>query len=128
MELDPKAFRKMAVMGASASRSRYGNIIVRDLKRKGHEVYPVNPDLDEVEGLKCYPSLEDLPKDVELLIFVVPPSVGLQETKKAVSLRYKRLWFQPGAESEEIANFLKGLKKQGVEHFLYRCVMVETNV
>jgi len=125
MELDPKAFRKMAVIGASANKSKYGNIIVRDLKRKGYEVYPVNPNLDEVEGLKCYPSLENLPEDVELLIFVVPPRVGLQEAKKAVSLGFKRLWFQPGAESEEIANFLKG---QEVEYSFYRCVMVETNV
>ncbi|MDI3516252.1 MAG: uncharacterized protein PWP37_1775 [Thermotogota bacterium] len=123
--MDPTAFRKMAVIGASANRSKYGNIIVRDLKRKGYEVYPVNPKLDELEGLKCYRSLEDLPKDVELIVFVVPPEIGIEEARKAVSLGFKRLWFQPGAESKEIEDFLKN---QNVEYSFYRCVMVETNV
>lgn len=123
--MDPKAFRKMAVIGASANRSKYGNIIVRDLKRKGYEVYPVNPKLDELEGLKCYRSLEDLPKDVELIVFVVPPEIGIEEARKAVSLGFKSLWFQPGAESKEIEDFLKN---QDVEYSFYRCVMVETNV
>ncbi len=95
--MNPKEFRRIALVGASKNPTKYGNIILKDLLGKGFEVLPVNPNYDEIEGLKCYRSVGgELPKDVDVIVFVVPPKVGLQVAKEAVEVGFKKLWFQPG--------------------------------
>lgn len=116
--------KKVAVIGASEDRRKYGNKIVRDLSSKGFEVYPVNPKADSVEGIKSYKDIEELPKDVDLIVFVVPPEIGIQIAEKAMKLGFKRFWFQPGAGSKQIENLLKN---NGVEYSFGRCIMVETS-
>lgn len=97
---------------------------MKDFLGKGFEVLPVNPNYDEIERLKCYKSVKELPKDIDVIVFVVPPRVGLEVAKEAVEAGFKKLWFQPGAESEEIKQFLE---KAGVEYSFEKCIMVETS-
>ena len=49
--------KKFAIVGATDDTSKYGNTIFKNLKKRGYEVFPVNPRLDELEGNKCYHSL-----------------------------------------------------------------------
>ncbi len=64
--------RSVAVVGASARRGSVGNTIVKQLaSRFRGRVYPVNPKYDVVEGLKCYPSLLDIPDDVDIVVIAV---------------------------------------------------------
>lgn len=121
--MNVREFRKIALVGASKNPTKYGNIILKDLLKKGFEVLPVNPNYDEIEGVKCYKTVKDLPKDIDVIVFVVPPKIGLQIAKKAIEAGFRRLWFQPGAESEEIKEFLEN---SGVEYSLGKCIMVET--
>lgn len=122
--INPKDYKKVAVVGATTNPDKYGNKIVRDLKSKGFEVYPVSPKYEEIEGLKCYKSVSDLPKDVELIVFVVPPSVGIDVLKEAHKAGFGRFWFQPDAESEEIREYLE---KNGLEYSFERCIMFATS-
>ncbi|MCD6525301.1 MAG: CoA-binding protein [Thermococcus sp.] len=122
--MNVKDFRRIALVGATKNPTKYGNIILKDLLGKGFEVLPVNPNYDEIEKLKCYKSVKELPKDIDVIVFVVPPRVGLEVAKEAVEAGFKKLWFQPGAESEEIKQFLE---KAGVEYSFEKCIMVETS-
>jgi len=49
--------KSLAVVGASWNRSKFGNIVFRDLRGKGYTVLPVNPGAEEIEGAPCYPNL-----------------------------------------------------------------------
>ncbi len=122
--VNPKDFKKIAIIGASESEQKYGNKILKDLRNKGFEVFPVNPKGKTIEGIRCFTTLEELPRDVELLVFVIPPEKGLEEVQKAVSIGYKKFWFQPGAGSKEIENFLKNTDS---EYSIGRCIMIETS-
>ncbi len=64
--------RGIAVVCATPSKEKGGNIIVSNLK-KGYqsEIYPVNPRYEEIEGLACYPSVADVPDPVDLAILFV---------------------------------------------------------
>ncbi|AJG41149.1 CoA-binding protein [Thermotoga sp. RQ7] len=123
--MDPKKFKRIALVGATVNPRKYGNIILKDLVSKGFEVLPVNPKYDEIEGFKTHRSVEELPKDVDVIVFVVPPEVALEETKKAYKAGFRKFWYQPGAFSREIEEFLSAL--DDVEYSAEKCIMVETS-
>ncbi len=65
--------RSIAVIGASVTPDSVGNTCVRMIRRGRYSgsVYPINPKYPEIEGLKCYPALADLPEAPDLVVFCV---------------------------------------------------------
>ena len=111
-----------AVVGASRDPSKYGHQIYKDLRAAGYKVYPVNPNADEILGDKCYPSLESLPEKPQVVDLVVPPKVTNQIVKICKKLGIRKVWMQPGSESETALNFCK---ENSIEVVHGACVMVE---
>jgi acetyl coenzyme A synthetase (ADP forming)-like protein len=71
--------RSVAVIGASAEEGKIGYSVVRNILDGGYrgKVYPVNPRLPEVQGLKAYPSVLDIPDQVDVAVFAIPaPAVA----------------------------------------------------
>jgi len=99
--------KTIAVVGSFRNESKFAYKILMHLKNKGYEVYPVNPNLKEVEGIKCYPSIIDLPLVVDLVDIVTPPKVTEEIVKQCLQKGIKRVWIQPGAESELAIKFCK---------------------
>jgi acetyltransferase len=64
----------IAIIGASANLGKLGGRPVAALLRKGYAgtIYPINPRYEKVGGLPCYPSIADVPDDVDLAIIAVP--------------------------------------------------------
>ena len=94
------AQKTFAVIGATDNPEKYGNQIFKNLRSRGYEVYPVNPNLEELDGVKCYPSLADIPVKVDVVDFVVPPEVTEVTLQRCNQLGLNRIWLQPGSESE----------------------------
>jgi len=109
-----------AVVGASKDRSKFGNITFRELKRRGKQVYPVNPKASEVEGETCYPNLAALPEPVERVLIVVPPKRGEQVVKEAAAAGISKVWFQPGAESDAALAYCEA---HGIEAIAGHCIL-----
>jgi predicted CoA-binding protein len=99
------AQKKFAVVGATDNMEKYGNQVLRNLRDRGYEVYPVNPRLKEVEGMKCYASVTDLPVKVDVVDFVVPPAATETILRECLELGLDRIWLQPGSESEDAIGF-----------------------
>ena len=94
--------RTVAVIGASNVREKYGNKAVRAYLRQGWTVYPVNPNEREVEGLKAYPSITDIPGPVDRATLYLPPQVGLGVLDGIKAKGVEELYVNPGAESDEL--------------------------
>ncbi len=64
----------IAVIGASEDEKKIGHIVFKNLINQGFKgkVYPVNPKRKEILGIKCYPSVKDIPDRVDLGIVVIP--------------------------------------------------------
>ena len=93
----------VAILGASADRSKYGNISLRTHLKQGYEVYPVNPKGGEIEGLPVYKSLADVPGGKLSRISVyLPPAVGLKLLPEIAARGCDELWLNPGSESDEL--------------------------
>ncbi|WP_098956343.1 bifunctional GNAT family N-acetyltransferase/acetate--CoA ligase family protein [Pseudonocardia sp. N23] len=72
--------RSVAVIGASTDPSKIGHAVFLNLLRGnfGGAVYPVNPDARSVRGVRAYPSVTDIPDDVDLAVVAVP-AAGIDE-------------------------------------------------
>jgi predicted CoA-binding protein len=90
-----------AVVGASTNPEKYGNMVLRAYMKRGVEVYPINPKAEEVEGLKAYPGLADLPVKVRGISVITPPKITLRVVEEAARQGIEYVWMQPGAESPE---------------------------
>jgi predicted CoA-binding protein len=99
------AQKRFAIVGATDNTKKYGYEIFKNLRSRGYEVYPVNPKLKELERVKCYPSLTDIPLKVDVVDFVVPPEVTEATLKECKKLGLDRIWLQPGSESEAALAF-----------------------
>ncbi|MEM3725383.1 MAG: CoA-binding protein [Candidatus Bathyarchaeia archaeon] len=80
----------VAVVGASRNPLKFGNSVLKnllDLEFKGR-IYPVNPNADEVLGLKAYPRVNAIDDNVDMAIIIVPaptvPSVMRDCAEKGV--------------------------------------------
>jgi predicted CoA-binding protein len=113
--------RLWAIVGASQDRSKYGNRIFRNLRDAGYTVYAVNPNVDEVEGAKAYPTLADLPESPDVVDVVVPPQVTEKVVQQVHELGLNRVWMQPGAESQAAIEYCQ---EHGIQVIYDACAMV----
>lgn len=116
----------VAILGASADRSKFGNKAVRAFLAKGYIVYPVNPKGGEVEGLPVRQSLADIPPDVKLdrISVYLPPPVGLKMLPQIVARGCNELWLNPGSESDEL---VAAAEKQGL-NVIQACSIVGVGI
>ncbi len=110
-----------AIIGASENESKFGNIIYRDLKRAGYQVYGVNPNASAVAGDKVYATLADLPVKPDVVNVVVPSWVGRRIAEDAAREGIRIFWLQPGAESNELIEYARSL---GLDVIHHACSMV----
>jgi predicted CoA-binding protein len=104
----------VAVIGASNDRQKFGNRAVRAYQQRGYTVVPINPHETEVEGLKAYASILDVPGPVDLASFYVPPDIGEQIIGDVASKGVAEVWLNPGAESDELIARARALSIQPV--------------
>ena len=99
----------VAVIGASNDRSKYGNKAVRAYQQKGWTVYPINPREKEVEGLRCYASINDTPIIPDYASLYIPPSAIPAVLEEIAAKGTKKVYFNPGTESDDAVAKAKAL-------------------
>ncbi len=104
----------VAVIGASNNRRKFGNRAVRAFTRQGYTVLPINPHEREVEGLKAYGSVLDVPGPIDMASFYVPPAVGERVIEEVARKRIPEVWLNPGAESEALVARARALSVQPI--------------
>ncbi len=92
----------VAVIGASSDRNKFGNKALRAFKAEGYTVVPVNPNEPEVEGLKTYASVVDVPQSIDMATVYVPPEIGMTLLADFERKQIPEIWVNPGAESDEL--------------------------
>ena len=104
----------VAVIGASNDRRKFGNRAVRAYRLRGYTVVPINPHETEVEGLRAYKSVLDVPGPIEMASFYVPPEVGERVIEEIARKQIPEVWLNPGAESDVLIARARALKIQPV--------------
>ena len=113
--------KDIAVVGVSKNRKKFGYNAYKELKAKGYNVYPVNPNADNIDGEKCYPSLLPLHGKVDAVVLVVPPHAAKEVVRDAYTIGIKKIWMQQGSESEEVINYCE---ESGMSVIYNECILM----
>jgi hypothetical protein len=115
--------KRFAIVGSFKNETKFAYKILINLTEKGYEVFPVNPHLREAEGRPCYKTISDIPYSVDVANIVTPPLVTESILKECLQKGIKRVWLQPGAESQAAIKFCYD-NDMKVVHGI--CVMLES--
>ena len=121
----------IAVIGAAREKGKVGRTILDNIIDFGYKgkIFPINPKADEINGIKCYKSILDVPQDVDLAVIVIPSKYvapvieecGKKNVKSAIiiSAGFKEIGPE-GAKLED--ELLKIAKKYGIRILGPNCV------
>jgi predicted CoA-binding protein len=113
--------KRIAVVGASRDKRKFGYTIYTELKQRGCEVSPVNPLANEVAGDPCYSNLQALKDKIDAVVLVVPPVKGEPMVRQAAAIGVKQLWLQSGADSADLVALAKSL---GMNVVAGKCILL----
>lgn len=115
---------RIAVVGASNDPGKYGNVIVRNLARKGYTVLPVNLHETTIADLPAWPSLRQVPGPIHVVSIVTPPHVTLRILEEVAELGLPHVFLQDGSFDEDVLRYVDAAQFKTVYD---ACIMVVTN-
>ncbi|WP_017753929.1 CoA-binding protein [Calidifontibacillus oryziterrae] len=117
-----KENKRIAVVGISNNPERTSYMVAEAMQKAGYEIVPVNPVIDEVLGVKAYPSLKDIEGHVDIVNVFRRPEFLPDIAKEAVEIGADVFWGQLGVVNEEAYHYLK---EKGMTVIMDRCIKVE---
>jgi predicted CoA-binding protein len=97
----------IGVVGASNNRQKFGNKVLRCYLENDRAVVPVHPAQQEIEGLSCVSSVNELPEEVKSISVITPPQITEKVVRMAAEKGIENIWIQPGAESRAAVDFCR---------------------
>lgn len=106
-----KAKERVVVLGASPNPERYSHKAVCLLLEHGHEVIPVHPMADKIEGLPVVPKLSQVSGQVDTLTLYLSADTLTALEDDIVNLNPGRVIFNPGTENPAL---MENLRERGL--------------
>jgi len=116
--------KTIAMVGASADKTKFSYGVLRVLHEIGYDMIPVNPNpnLTEIRGIKVYHSLEEIDRPVDMVDVFRPKEEFYGFAEKAIAIKAKVLWGQIGVYDDAAA---KLAQNAGLEVIMNRCPKIE---
>jgi uncharacterized protein len=112
--------RTVAIVGLSGKRYRPSFGVAEYLKREGYRVIPVNPEETEVLGEKCYPDLDSVPDEIDVVDIFRRSEFVPEIVEAAIRKGAKVIWMQEGVMNEEAA---RRAQEAGLTVVMDRCIL-----
>jgi predicted CoA-binding protein len=119
-----KSVKTIAMIGASADKTKFSYGVLRVLHETGYDMMPVNPNpnLSEIRGIKVFHSLEEIDRPVDMVEVFRPKEELYGITEQAISIGAKVLWGQIGVYDDAAA---KLAEDAGLQVVMNRCPKIE---
>ncbi len=117
-------YRTIAVVGCSTNPEKPAQYIPKYLKEQGYRIIPINPFAEEILGEKAYPSLDEVPGEIDVVQIFRPGEETPEIVKHAIEKGAKAVWMQTGIKNEEAA---KIARDAGLLVVMDKC-MLETHM
>ena len=119
-----KSVKTIAMVGASADRTKFSYGVLRVLHETGYDMIPINPNpaLTEIRGIPVYHSLEEIDRPVDMVEVFRPRQEFYAITEQAIAIGAKVVWGQIGVYDDEAAKLAEGA---GLKVVMNRCPKIE---
>jgi len=119
-----KSVKTIAMVGASPDKTKFSYGVLRVLSETGYDMIPVNPrpGLEDIRGLKVYPSLAAIDRPVDMVEVFRRPEDLMGVTKEAIAIGAKVLWGQIGVVDHAAAQLAE---EAGMQVVMDRCPKIE---
>jgi hypothetical protein len=99
------ANKRVAVTGVSRTPKTHGsNTVYKRLRDRGYEVFAVNPNANEVEGVRCYKDLTSIPGGVDAVVIGTRPEIAEHTMRECAELGIRHVWMHWGAGGTSVSN------------------------
>jgi predicted CoA-binding protein len=115
----------IAVVGASRDPSKPAHSVPLQMLRYGWRIIPVNPFVDEVFGVRAFPTLADIDEPVDLVDVFRPARDAVEVVRQAAAIKAPAVWLQSGIVSADARRIAEEAQMDYVED---RCLAVERAV
>jgi predicted CoA-binding protein len=112
----------IAVVGLSPKPTRPSNEVALYLQEAGYTVIPVNPGQTEILGQTCYPHLQAIPGQVDLVNIFRKPEDVEPIVAEAIAIKARVIWMQQGIVNEKAADMAR---QAGMNVIMDRCIKVD---
>lgn len=114
--------KKIAVVGLSDNPDRTSYNVAEAMMHAGYEIIPVNPNADEVFGIKALSSLSELKEPVDIINVFRRNQFLPEVAREAAKVNAKVFWTQLGLANEEAYNIASDA---GMTVVMDRCIKVD---
>ena len=97
----------VAIIGASDKPERYANMAMHALKERGYDVVLVNPFKSQVEGQRCFRSVDEYDGEIDTVTLYVNPARFHDHVKDVIKACPRRVIMNPGTEDEQHEKMLR---------------------
>ena len=117
-----KNYRTIAVVGISENSYRASNGVSMYMMKKGYGIIPVNPNYDQVLGLKCFNSLSEINGDVDIVNIFRRSDKVLPVVEEAIKINARAIWMQLGVINDQAAQLALDA---GLKVVMDLCIKIE---
>ena len=102
------AAEPIAVAGVSRNTKKFGYTAFKEVREKGLNVIPINPNTAQIDGNPCYANVDSLPANVKSLWILTRKDQTAGIVRVALDRGIRNIWIQQMSESPEALELLKG--------------------
>jgi len=113
--------KNIAVAGVSSSGKGFGVSVLKHLRDRNYDVFPININGGNLEGEKLNTSIKSISEKLDGIVTVVPPAETEKIVVEANEAGIKRIWMQQGSESKKAIEYCK---ENGIDLVHGECIMM----
>ncbi len=114
--------KTIAIVGLSDNPERDSYRVASYLAAHGYEIIPVNPNATEILGKKSYPTLRDIPQQVDVVDIFRKPDAVPHIVDDAIKIGARVVWMQEGIAHNQAAD---KAREAGLQVVMSKCMMKE---
>lgn len=115
--------RKLAIAGVSRDTKKFGNQVFKQLREKGYEVYPINPQTDNIDGIPCFRSVSSLPLNIHNLLVITKKNQTKEVVSEALAKGIDSIWIQQMSDTPEAIELTRA---RPVNLITGECILMHT--
>jgi hypothetical protein len=109
------AQKRIAMVGISHDTKSFSSILFKELLRRGYDVVPVNPNLHQVLGRKCFAQVQDIEPPVDAALLMTSPSVTEGIVQDCAEAGIRRIWmYRAGGQGAVSDHAIEVCRERGI--------------